>query len=117
MYIRELIKSIQIRPLMFVQEERLDYIEHLLMGYCGACHKSNSITEMDKNFNCWFEKWLREWIRVNYNDSYELKTLFWHDAIRDITYDENEAVQLFYKLCEQFFCEYEGKRGYFSKRD
>lgn len=114
MYIMDLINSIQKRPLMYVQEEKIDYIAHLLMGYCIAASHNNAPSEMDKNFWAWFGYWLDDWMKVNYSNSYEVKTLYWHEILKDITDDEREAVELFYRLCKQFFKDFKQKNGYFN---
>lgn len=116
MYIRELIKSIQIRPLMYLQEEKIDYIYHFLAGHCGLARRYDLTAEMDKHFEIWFVKWLNNWIIENYDSMYMFKTFYWNDMLKEITSSEEEAVQLFYKLCEQFFSDYEEGAGYFAQK-
>ncbi len=113
MYIKELINCIQKRPLMYVQEEKISYISHLLMGYCLAASHNNVPSEMDKHFWAWFGSWLDNWIKIKYSKDFEFKA-YWFETLKDITQDEREAVQLFYKLCKQFFDDYEEKKGYFN---
>lgn len=118
MYIKDLINFIQKRPLMYVKEERLDYIYQLLTGYCMAASKNNAPSEMDKHFHSWFGKWLyKYWIKQNYNDSFELKTLHWDDIIKEINHNKCGDVEFFYELCEQFFSDYEQRVGYFEWRN
>ena len=114
MEVYNLIKSIQKRPLMYIHEEKIDYIYYLLVGYCAALTKHNSPTEMDKKFSFWFGKWLNDWIKFNYDDNCQLKTYCWGEILKEITKSEEEAVQLFYKLCERFFSDYEDGKGYFE---
>ncbi len=72
---------------------------------------------MDKHFDIWFIKWLNMWVTENYDTTYEFKTFHWNDTLKEITKSEEEAVQLFYKLCEQFFSDYEEGVGYFEWRN
>lgn len=114
MYIKELIKSIQVRPLMYLQEEKIDYMYHFLEGHCGLARRYSMTSEMDKHFGSWFVKWLNKWVVENYDNMHEFKTFYWNDTLKEITKNEEEAVQLFYKLCEQFFSDYEEGKGYFE---
>ena len=114
MYIKELIKSIQVRPLMYLQEEKIDYMYHFLEGHCGLARRYSMTSEMDKHFEIWFVKWLNKWVVENYDNMHEFKTFYWNDTLKEITKNEEEAVQLFYKLCEQFFSDYEEGKGYFE---
>ena len=117
MHIKELVKGMRIRPLMYLQEEKIDYIYHFFIGYCGlARHYGDYTEDMDKHFVTWFVQWLNNWIIENYDKNYEFKTFHWNETIKEITQSEEEAVQLFYELCEQFFSDYEEKVGFFRWR-
>ncbi len=105
---------------MFIHEEKINYIYYLLEGYCAASSKHNSSIEMDKKFSFWFYKWLNDWLKFNYDEYYQLQTLktyCWGEMLKEITKSEEEAIQLFYKLCEQFFSDYEEGVGYFEWRN
>ena len=64
MYIEQLIDSIKKRPKMYVNEEKIEYIFHYILGYSSACHKF-SPDDIDKMFCNWFWKWLVKWIKDN----------------------------------------------------
>ncbi|MCM1500888.1 MAG: hypothetical protein NC124_20715 [Clostridium sp.] len=118
MYIKKLIQFIQKRPLMYLQEEKIDYIYHFLLGHCGFACRCDFASEMDKEFELWFGKWLYEWMVEHYDKNYKFKTFHWNDTLKEITGSEEEAVQLFYTLCETFFSDYEEETGYFEwKKD
>lgn len=114
MYIKEVIKTMKARPLMFVQEEKIDYICHFIRGFCASAGWYSSGTkEIDSYFEEWFVKWLNNWIIENYDNKHEFKTFYWNETLKEITQSEEEAVQLFYELCEQFFSDYEERVGFF----
>ena len=112
MEIKQLIDAMRKRPGMYVREERLDYIYHLISGYCGG--KYGSACEMDYKFSCWFWKWLLQWIEENVDAEYSPKSCYWPDDIKAIAGGEEKEVPLFYELCDKFFEDYYKKRGYFS---
>lgn len=113
MYIEQLIESIDKRPKMYVKEEKLEYIYYYILGYCSASHHF-STDEMDKMFCCWFWKWLVKWIEDNVNSEYQTKSAIWYDDIRNIAENENEEIELFFRLSREFFEDYKNKTGYFK---
>jgi len=115
MHIEQLIQTMKKRPGMFVREEELDYIYHLILGYCGG--KCDAVREIDHMFSCWFGKWLLQWIEENIDTEYVPKSSYWYDDIKAIAGDEKKEVPLFYELCDMFFEDYNEKRGYFSWRN
>lgn len=117
MRIEKLIDSMQRRPGMYLLEERIDYIFHFLLGYCGANSDFLEDDNMDRRFCSWFWKWLLIWIEDNVDSEYQIKSACWYEDIRKIAGDEQKAVTLFYDLCKMFFEDYKEKRGYFSWRN
>lgn len=116
MHIDELIHAMQVRPKMFVREVRIDYIFHLLTGYCGANADLPNYS-MDRKFCAWFGKWLIMWIENNVDAKYRPESACWYDDIIRITPDGQNEVDLFFDLCDKFFDDYENKTGYFSWRN
>ena len=109
MNIQELIKNIRKRPLMYIAELRLDYIEHFISGVsCGCLSDDNSI---DKMFPNYFQKYIIKWIRENIDANYEVNSLWFYKSIRDVTKDEHQAVEMFFELCDSFFDEYNRTNG------
>ncbi len=105
MHIQELIQNMKKRPLMYIKEVRLDYIEHFLLGFSYSVLKKDE-NEIDKLFHGYFQKYVIKWIRDNIDADYQVDSLWYHTSIRDITEGESQAVELFFKLCEEFFDEY-----------
>ncbi len=116
MYIKRLINSIKMRPRMYIEEDKLEYLFHFIFGYCGALHEFCD-DEMDLPFNNWFWRWLINWIEENMDPDYEPKSVFWYKEIRKIAGDENKEFEVFFELSEQFFYEYESKTGWFEWRN
>ena len=103
-----IINAIQKRPKMFVEEESIEYIFHFLMGFGMVSNR-----EIDRNFCCWFHKWLGTWIREHIDETYSSQAAYWTDDIKRLATDEKSEVDLFYELSQLFFEDYRKKRGYF----
>lgn len=98
-----LIQNIKRRPLMFVEEERLDYIWYFTSGYAGhsSMIKENNI--INEKYHTQFPHWLPKWIKKNKDNTYEVHTYSVCEMIYEITSSEKEAVELYYELIEKFF--------------
>ena len=57
----------------------------------------------DLNFSSFFPRWLLIWVRDHVDKNYELRNLVWYHIIEDVTNTDNEALALFFKLCDEFF--------------
>lgn len=102
MDIKEFIAAIQNRPKMFVEEVRLDYLYYLIFGYLGS-NLMKEYSDIDEKFSAHFYNYVLEWVRKNVDENYERNSFFWYHIIRDVTNTEEEAVDLFFMLCEIFF--------------
>ena len=105
MNIKEFISAIQKRPQMYVKEVRLDYIYYLVIGYLGSSLINESSCSIDQKFKAHFSNWVLEWVRKNVDESYERKSFFWYQILNDVTSNEKEATDLFFKLSAIFFQE------------
>ena len=114
MFIEELINTMEKRIKMFVQEEKIEYIFHFILGYCSSCGHFSVGDNIDKCFIDWFGKWLVEWITDNIDSEYEIKTLIWSETIKEISEEESGEINLFFSLCKKFFNDYRNKKGYFE---
>ena len=103
MNIKEYLSAVQNRPRMYLEEERLDYLYHLILGYVGSNLANEKNYKEDLKFVSYFSRWLLAWVRSHMNQNYEPKTMIWYHAIKDVTSSENEAIELFFKLCDEFF--------------
>lgn len=105
MNIKEFINAIRSRPQMYVEEVRLDYIYYLVIGYLGCTLMNKSDCMTDQKFKSHFPNWLLVWVKENVDENYESKSFFWYHILRDVTKNESEAIELFFKLCNKFFQE------------
>ena len=112
MNIEEFIRAIQKRPLMYIEALRIEYIYHLLTGFHLSNVSNKNYNDVDRCFHSFFKKWILQWIRKNKNPDYDVESFYWHHFIKDITESEEEAVELFFQLSEQFFEEYHSKEGF-----
>lgn len=115
MYIRQLISSMRIRPKMYVEQERIEYIFYLILGYCAALSHC-STHDMDKMFCNWFNTWLIRWIEENVDSQYIAQSVTWYTHIKKIANREEDEVPLFFELCTLFFEDYDKMEGYFEWR-
>lgn len=109
MNVKEFINIIKKNPRMFVDEIRMDYLEHVICGFvsCNLLNKRGD--NVDWQFHTYFWKWMVMWIKKNIDSKYEEKYCSWNKTLKDVTGNETEAVELFYQLCDMFFEEYENK--------
>ena len=105
MNIKEFISAIQKRPKMYVEEVRVDYIYYLVSGFLGSNLINESGCSIDRKFKAHFSNWVLEWVRKNVDESYDRKSFFWYQILNDVTRNENEATDLFFKLSNIFFQE------------
>ena len=94
MNVKEFIKSIQKNPKMFVDEVRIDYLDHLIVGFFVCLKGNNNAVDIDLQFHAHFTRWLVKWIQKNIDKKYEQKYFSWSQTLKDIniTSDEIETV-------------------------
>ncbi len=108
--LREYIKLIEKKPQAFLNEVRIDYLEYVIDGF-KVCNKINDFDDDTAvQFHYYFSDWLINWIQSNRDKRYEKQHFFWYHTFRDLTNDEEEAVTLFFTLCDKFFEEYENEK-------
>lgn len=105
MDIETFIKSVQSRPLMYVEEVKIEYIYYLIVGFLGSNLINQRGYDIDQNFKSNFMQWVYDWVLKNVNRDYERKSFFWYHIIKEITNSEEEAVNLFFELSDTFFRE------------
>ena len=105
MSVKEFIHVVQSRPLMYVEEIRMDYIYYLVIGYLGSNLVNKRDYSVDLEFKRHFDNWLIEWVRKNVDKNYEYHGFIWYKILIDVTKSEREAVELFFSLSEKFFSE------------
>ena len=105
MSLQEFIHMLSVRPLMYMREKKLEYLEYLLLGFSIArCHNGMG-SDMDINFFSYFCSWLQNWIVEKVDEKYNRNTFYWYEMIYDISENEEKAFELFFILCRQFFKE------------
>ena len=105
MNIEEFILCVEKKPLMYVEKVRIDYIYYLIKGYLGGCLDKKQ--NIDVAFHSKFYQWVLKWINDNTQKNFDKRASFhWHNILTEISTDEKEAVELFFKLSKQFFEEY-----------
>jgi hypothetical protein len=119
MEIEELIKRMSMRPPMYVHPVTVASIENFLTGFLrgtiNGAKNQNPNYEYDSDsadyaFIGYFSKWIFQWIINNIDSKYELPHLALSEIFKSVTKDEDEAVKLFFSLCEKFFkCFHESK--------
>ena len=108
--IKNLIVSLQLRPKMFLKEEKLDYVYYLLTGYITHLFESmecQHFIERNENFQRDFLSWVMDWALIKFNKNYAEgnEFLFWYQIIEQNTNSNEEAMKTFYELSRQFFLE------------
>ena len=106
MYIRHEISGMQSKPKMYVREVTIEHIYYLLSGISIAFSELPK-DSLDRNFMDWFGKWLIRWINSNINPEYSPQTAYWYDDIKKIAENEQDEVELFFRLCQLFFEDYD----------
>lgn len=103
MDIEELIYAIEKRPLMYMEEVHIDYIFYIVKGYLSGALADNS---KNITFHSKFYRWLVDWINKNTGYCFELQDgFYWNNILTQVTSSNQEAVELFFKLCRVFFNE------------
>jgi hypothetical protein len=109
MNVKEFIQAIKKNPRMFVEEIRMDYIEHVIYGFisCNLLNKRGD--HIDLQFHNYFWNWMVTWIKKNIDRKYKEKYYSWNKTLKDVTNNETETIELFFKLCDLFFEEYDNE--------
>lgn len=68
----------------------------------GALEAAGLEEAEDEKFILYFSKWIWAWIRNNVDKSFEEKPL-WYHTLQAVTNSDSEAIELFFKLCDEFF--------------
>lgn len=110
MVIRELLKSIYKRPLMYIGEKKIEYIYYLILGKCSEMN--DTYNQMDYAFIGLFEKWLDSYFlenKIKNNKS----GFFWYKSIIECYGDK--SYNAFFSLVNQFYNDYDNNTDYFKK--
>ena len=71
------------RTLIYVSEEKIEFIFHFLIAYSYATYKYN--TETGDNIDCrfvpWFGEWLRKWEKECDSDDVSV-SMCWYEDIK-----------------------------------
>ena len=103
MDIKEYISKVRKMPEAFVPDGRMDHYWYLLHGHLTTNRMNKMNYEQNEKFILYFTKWLWAWVRTRVDKNYELRSLYWHHIIEDVTDSESESRALFFELCDEFF--------------
>ena len=111
MNVEKFILAIKNRPLMYVEQIRIDYIFYLLKGYVGSNLSIEEKKEIDYTFKQKFYQWVLAWANKNTDKVFETsESYYWHKILSEVSDSEQSAVNLFFELCDTFFEEYHRER-------
>lgn len=106
--VRTLIESIKKEPDIYIYEEKVDSIVNFVNGYLHTKEKKKE-NSLNHRYDYEFIKWLAGWIKKNRDSAYRFHTYYPCEMIHEITSSAKEAVELYYKLTEEFFAEVEAE--------
>ncbi|MCI8713646.1 MAG: hypothetical protein HFH23_15630 [Ruminococcus sp.] len=106
---KEMIDMIHGRSGMFVSEERVDYIEHFFFGWWSGvrCERREAgIMYSSRVPGIWHMVcvWIYDWIEKNMDKNCKF-SFHWHQMLYSVTNNEEEALALFYKICDDILQE------------
>lgn len=107
MNVKDFIKLIQKKPQAVIHEIRTDYLDYVIAGFLCCNAMNDRRDDVDQHFHYYFTDWLVKWINKNIDNKYKKQHVLWHQTLMDVINDEQEAVYLFFQLCDEFFEEYE----------
>jgi len=116
----ELINGMAKRPQMYVHPLNVSSIENFVGGFLVGTGKIPPISKFDFNspecvYASFFGLWVVQWIIDNINSEYKLCSELLPEILLKITKDEDEAVKLYFSLCEKFFeCYHNNDEAYFD---
>lgn len=103
MNVKEFVSAMKIRPLMYMEELKTEYIFYLLKGFVGC----NLSSDADKIFHSHFHRWVLDRANSKSIRKFEEKeSYYWYNILNEITPNEQAAVELFFELSEDFFENY-----------
>lgn len=77
---------------------------HFISGYLGRV-LANGKEDFRIPFKRLMFDWISEWIEENIDKNYEPKDFCWYRMIYELTNSESEAVELFFKICDEILYE------------
>lgn len=82
------------------------YCNFIFGLYAGL---GNTRNELDVFFSNYFHKWVLYWIENNIDPNYAPVKGWWDQWIKDISTNEENEKELFFRICKEFFEMYENK--------
>lgn len=105
MNVEEMIKRIRLRPGMFVGEIKLSHIEQFIGGFRYNNTISGRDEDIDVYFRSEFYDWTLQWLKKNYCEVDRIGSTC-TIRIKQVVPDEKGAIDVFFKICDEFFAEY-----------
>jgi hypothetical protein len=97
------------RPGMYVCPVNIESIRNYIGGFldCKKIHDADYVFDFG-SINCVFSSYFGDWLFCRLNKNRDVKNkierLFWHEMLKVVTENNDEAVKLFFSIFESF-CE------------
>lgn len=88
---------------MYVEKIKISYIYYLVIGFLGSNLIKQDNYRIDRLFKQYFTGWVLNWVKENIDSNYEKNSFFWYRMLIEISDSEENAVELFFELSENFF--------------
>ena len=102
MNIKQLVESIEKRPLMFMEEKNVTYLYYIIWGYMIGKGGRDNNCDIDIRFRDEFSPWLRKQLK-KHNKNYDYENYTWNKALESITNTSQEAFDMFFSAFWAFF--------------
>jgi len=109
--IEDTILHIKKRPKMYVYEARMDNVYHYLSGFLLSNLRSSEAQDIDHAFKRDFNGFVEQWAYDNKGLDFRRKVILWHRIISACTNSDEDAINLFYQISEEFFEAYHMENG------
>lgn len=104
MNVENLVKTIKLRPEMFIGTPSLKALFYFISGYLYNLIESNRADDIDKRFKNDFHFWVKDRLEREYSiDLDEQRNYVFY--IQQITKNDEEQIDEFFRLCDEFFNE------------
>jgi len=109
--IEETISYTKKRPKMYVYEARMDNLYYYLYGCLLSNLRSLEAHDIDRAFKENFNGFVEQWAYDNKGLDFRRKVILWHRIISACTNSDEDAINLFYQISDEFFEAYHKENG------
>lgn len=108
MNVEEMIQVLRIRPGMYLIDLKLSYVYQFIGGFLYNNIATDNADEVDRYFKSEFYGWVTNWI-LEKKGLEEDRAYDWLQILSNISENNQEAINLFFYLCDKFFSEFHRK--------